>query len=130
MYSICEKFEAVPVFNTIDCTVDFYKESDVSKYKGLNISPAQYMISLDDIEDMDDVVTRIYATGKDGLSINSVNPTGQSYIDDFSYFLYPFQRDQERNVIQRSNYMSDALCHAILDYNDLVNKEGALSTSF
>ncbi|MFD4681104.1 hypothetical protein ACFWM6_21090, partial [Bacillus velezensis] len=79
----------------------------------------------DDIEDMDDVVTRIYATGKDGLSINSVNPTGQSYIDDFSYFLYPFQRDQKRNVIQRSNYMSDALCHAILDYNDLVNNEGS-----
>ncbi|QHM88747.1 hypothetical protein DXY21_02821 [Bacillus velezensis] len=125
MYSICEKFEAIPVFNTIDCTVDFYKESDVSKYKGLKITPAQYMISLDDIEDMDDVVTRIYATGKDGLNINSVNPTGQSYIDDFSYFLYPFQRDQKRNVTQRSNYMSDALCHAILDYNDLVNKEGS-----
>ncbi|KYC94814.1 DUF7359 domain-containing protein [Bacillus amyloliquefaciens] len=125
MYSICEKFEAIPVFNTIDCTVDFYKESDVSKYKGLKITPAQYMISLDDIEDMDDVVTRIYATGKDGLSINSVNPTGQSYIDDFSYFLYPFQRDQKRNVIERSNYMSDALCHAILDYNDLVNNEGS-----
>ncbi|MCY8922035.1 phage tail spike protein [Bacillus atrophaeus] len=124
IYTICEKFEALPVFNTINYTIDFYKESDISKYTGLKITPAQYMISLDDTEDMDEVVTRLYATGKDGIGINSVNPTGQSYIDDFSYFLYPFQRDENRNVLKRSNYMTNELCHAILDYNDLVNTEG------
>lgn len=82
------------------------------------------MISMDDSDDADELVTRLYATGKDGISINSVNPTGQSYIDDFSYFLFPFQRDEQRNVISHSAYMPDELCHAILDYNDLVNSEG------
>ncbi|MCY8932661.1 hypothetical protein MOE21_08290, partial [Bacillus atrophaeus] len=60
-----------------------------------------------------------------GIVINSVNPTGQSYLDDFSYFLYPFERDEKRNVIKHSDYMDDDLCHAILDYNELVNKEGS-----
>ncbi|MBL4969025.1 DUF7361 domain-containing protein [Bacillus halotolerans] len=124
LYSICEKFDAVPVFDTVNETVSFYKESDISKYKGLKLNPRQYMISMDDSDDADELVTRLYATGKDGISINSVNPTGQSYIDDFSYFLFPFQRDEQRNVISHSAYMPDELCHAILDYNDLVNNEG------
>lgn len=79
---------------------------------------------MDDSDDADELITRLYATGKDGIGINSVNPTGQSYIDDFSYFLFPFQRDEQRNVISHSAYMPDELCHAILDYNDLVNNEG------
>lgn len=82
------------------------------------------MISMDDSDDADELITRLYATGKDGIGINSVNPTGQSYIDDFSYFLFPFQRDEQRNVISHSAYMPDELCHTILDYNDLVNSEG------
>jgi len=35
---------------------------------------------------MDQLVTRLYLYGKDGIGISSVNPTGTSYIDDFSYF--------------------------------------------
>lgn len=83
------------------------------------------MIDMEDTIDIDEVVTRLNITGKDGIVINSVNPTGQSYLDDFSYFLYPFKRDKNRNVITHSDYMDDDLCHAILDYNELVNKEGS-----
>ena len=30
----------------------------------------------------------------------------------------PFKRDNNRNVLQHSDYMSDELCHALLDYQE------------
>ncbi len=123
--NIGETFEAVPIFDTVNNTVSFYKKETVSKYKGVQFSPKRFMIDMEDTIDIDEVVTRLDITGKDGIVINSVNPTGQSYLDDFSYFLYPFERDEKRNVIKHSDYMDDDLCHAILDYNELVNKEGS-----
>lgn len=124
LYTICEKFGATPLFNTENMTVSFYKDTDKGTYKGLWFKTGQYIVDINDIEDTEEVTTRLYPTGKDGIGINSVNPTGQAYIDDFSYFLYPFNRDENRNVIQKSNYMSNELCHAILDYNLIVNEQG------
>ena len=123
--NIWETFEAVPIFDTVNNTVSFYKKETLSKYKGVRFSPERFMIDMEDTIDIDQVVTRLNITGKDGIVINSVNPTGQSYLDDFSYFLYPFERDEKRNVIKHSDYMDDDLCHAILDYNELVNNEGS-----
>src|SRR5690606_22960911 len=63
------------------------------------------------------------------LSINRVNPTGTSFIEDFTYFMFPFERDENRNVLKSSDYMSDELCHAILDYRELVkSKEGQFNS--
>ncbi|WP_377803170.1 phage tail spike protein [Bacillus amyloliquefaciens] len=124
LYTMCEKFGATPLFNTENMTVSFYKDTDKGTYKGLWFKTGQYIVDINDIEDTEEVTTRLYPTGKDGIGINSVNPTGQAYIDDFSYFLYPFNRDENRNVIQKSNYMSNELCHAILDYNLIVNEQG------
>ncbi|PAV33495.1 hypothetical protein CJD29_22490, partial [Bacillus licheniformis] len=56
-------------------------------------------------------------------SINAANPTGQAYIEDFTYFLYPFERDKDRKVITHSYEMSDELCHAILDFNEFIDSQ-------
>ncbi|MEH7790402.1 phage tail protein [Bacillus pumilus] len=121
--NICETFDAVPVFDTINNKVSFFEKDSVSKYKGVKISSHNFMIDMTDTRSMDDVVTRLHVTGKDGIVINSVNPTGQGYLDDFSFFLNPFQRDENRNVVKKSDYMSNELCHALLDYNEMVDKE-------
>lgn len=121
--NICETFDAVPVFDTINNKISFFEKDSVSKYKGVKISSHNFMIDMTDTRSMDDVVTRLHVTGKDGIVINSVNPTGQGYLDDFSFFLNPFQRDENRNVVKKSDYMSNELCHALLDYNEMVNKE-------
>ncbi|MEH7758238.1 DUF7359 domain-containing protein [Bacillus pumilus] len=121
--NICETFDAVPVFDTINNKISFFEKDSVSKYKGVKISSHNFMIDMTDTRSMDDVVTRLHVTGKDGIVINSVNPTGQGYLDDFSFFLNPFQRDENRNVLKKSDYMSNELCHALLDYNEMVNKE-------
>ncbi|AVM24340.1 DUF7359 domain-containing protein [Bacillus pumilus] len=121
--NICETFDAVPAFDTINNEVSFFEKDSVSKYKGVKISSHNFMIDMTDTRSMEDVVTRLHVTGKDGIVINSVNPTGQGYLDDFSFFLSPFQRDEKRNVIKKSDYMSNELCHSLLDYNEMVNKE-------
>ncbi|WP_422677741.1 phage tail spike protein [Bacillus paralicheniformis] len=81
------------------------------------------MDSIEDTEELEEVCTRLYVTGKDDLSINAANPTGQAYIEDFTYFLYPFERDKDRKVITHSYEMSDELCHAILDFNEFIDSQ-------
>src|SRR5690606_5055686 len=44
------------------------------------------------------------------------------YLMDLSYFIYPFQRDSNKSVISSSDYMSDSLCHALLDYQEVVEE--------
>jgi phage minor structural protein len=123
LFDICETFKAIPQFDTENRIVNLYKEEEVSVYKGFRISYGKYLQSIEETIDIDEVCTRLWVYGNEGISINSVNPTGQSYIDDFSYFMYPFQRDANRNVISHSEFMSDELCHAILDYNALVESK-------
>ncbi|MCY7579475.1 hypothetical protein [Bacillus altitudinis] len=99
------------------------KKTTYLNLKGVKISSHNFMIDMTDTRSMDEVVTRLHVTGKDGIVINSINPTGQGYLDDFSFFLSPFQRDDNRNILKKSAYMSNELCHALLDYNELVDKE-------
>src|SRR5699024_3670292 len=38
------------------------------------------------------------------------------------FFMYPFERDSNKNVLKTSNYMSDDLCHAILNQSEAIKK--------
>lgn len=125
IYELQEKFNAITIWDTVNRTVSFYELESLGQNRGFEITYGKYLKSLTEDQNFDDVVTRLYCYGQDDLSINSVNPTGADYIDDFSYYMYPFERDLNNNVINHSNYMSDELCHAILDYSEyLENKTG------
>lgn len=121
-YEIAEKFGGIVQFDTVNRKVNIFTEDEVSKYKGLWIKYGKYLKSIEEDIKIEDVCTRLYITGSDGKTINSINPTGQSYIDDFSYFLYPFERDANNNVISHSDFMEDNLCFAILNHNELIEK--------
>lgn len=120
---IAETFKALIVWDTENRTVNFYNPNNYGTNRGLIISYQKYLKSIQREDDFDGVCTRLKVFGKDNLSIQRVNPTGTDYIEDFSYFIYPFQRDANKNVLQHSDYMSDGLCNALLDYNDLVNSK-------
>src|SRR5690606_11341218 len=95
-------------------------DSDLWTDKGLVIEYGKYLRSINEEPDFDNIVTRLYVYGRNGLSINRLNPTGTDYIESFDYYMYPFKRYKNKNVIQSSYYMSDDLCNAILDYNDFL----------
>ncbi|WP_053040137.1 hypothetical protein [Staphylococcus haemolyticus] len=116
--NICSLFDAVAIYNNIDRTINFYYKDNVGTNRGLRVRENSYLKSFEDQFVSKDIVTRLYPFGQSGLTIQSVNPAGSSYIEDFSYFMSPFKRDNNRNVLQHSDYMSDELCHALLDYQE------------
>lgn len=125
---VAETFNALIIWDTNNRTLSFYDPELYGINRGLTLNYGHYLKSLSRESQGDEFATRLKVFGKDGLSIQSVNLTGQNYIEDYSFFLYPFQRDEERNVLSHSDYMSDDLCHAILDYTEFVqSKEGVFS---
>ena len=114
-----ETFGAIIIWDEETKTVNFRELSNVSKYKGMSVNSEKFLNSLKRSRDTDEMVTRLYVYGNERISIQNVNPSGLKYIEDFSYFLEPFTRDENKNVLTHSNYMSDELCHAILDNAEL-----------
>lgn len=111
-------FDSVAIFNNLSREVSFYHKDNVGTNRGLRIRENSYLKSFEDQTLSKDIITRLYPFGNNGLTIQGVNPAGTDYIEDFSYFMHPFKRDVNRNVIKHSDYMSDNLCHALLDYKD------------
>ena len=114
-----ETFGAIIIWDEETKTVNFRELSNVSQYKGMSVNSEKFLNSLKRSRDTDEMVTRLYVYGNERISIQNVNPSGLKYIEDFSYFLEPFTRDENKNVLTHSNYMSDELCHAILDNAEL-----------
>ena len=54
--NICETFDAVPLFDTINDKVSFFEKDSISKYKGVKISSHNFMIDMTDTRSMDDVM--------------------------------------------------------------------------
>jgi len=123
VFQIAETFGALIIWDTENRVINLYNPDNVGTDKGLTISYKKYLKAINQEDKDDNVVTRLKVFGKDGLSIERVNPTGTNYIEDFSYFIYPFERDTNKNVIKHSDYMSDGLCNALLDYQELIESK-------
>ncbi|MDY8023376.1 phage tail spike protein [Paenibacillus polymyxa] len=130
IYSVAETYNAIVRFDTDKRTIDLIKPELFGNNLGLTLSYSKYVKTMNITSDTNNMVTRLKAFGQDDMGIQNVNPTGQNYIEDFSYFIYPFKRDVNKNVIQSSYYMSDSLCHALLDYAELLKSKKGLYDSY
>lgn len=114
---VAETFDVVAQWDTVNKQVSFYKFNNIGEDKRLSIEYGKYLKSLEEEPDFDNVVTRLYCYGKDGLSINSLNSTGSEYLEDLSYY-------------KNSNYMSDGLIQAQNNYETLLqSKEPEVKTA-
>ncbi|QSN68394.1 hypothetical protein JTZ62_04355 [Mammaliicoccus sciuri] len=111
-------FDTVTIFDNINRKVSVYHKDSVGINRGLRVRENSYLKSFEDSMVSKDIITRLIPMGSNGLTIHSANPAGSDYIEDFSFFIKPFKRDANRNVIEHSDYMSDELCHALLDYEE------------
>lgn len=114
-----ETFGALVIWNTIKREVSYLDPEKLVPFRGMTASYGNLLESIGRSRSTDEMVTRLHVYGGEDLTIHSVNPTGQGYIEDFSYYMYPFQRDANKKVLSSSEFMSDALCHAILDLEAL-----------
>jgi phage minor structural protein len=117
-----ETYGALIVWDTENRKVSFKDATKQGQFRGMTVNYGRFLSSIKRTRTTDEMVTRMYVYGSDNLSIQSVNPTGQPYIENFGYFMYPFERDANRNIINHSYFMSDELCNALLDHEELVNQ--------
>lgn len=119
LVELAETFGALIVWDTVKRKISFHDPEKYGAYRGLNLND-RLIENISQSRTSDEMVTKLYAYGADNINFSSVNPTGMTYIEDYSYFMYPFEQDEKGKVLKSSYYMSDALCKAILSYNKLV----------
>lgn len=126
VYEIAQKFNAVIEWDTVKSEINLYKpENTGTTYKGLTISDGKYLESFNLASNSEETITRLILIGAEDLSIRRISPTGSNYIEDFSYYIYPFERAEDGTVIRESGYMSNELCNALLDYQEyLISIDG------
>ena len=125
---ISDKFKILAKFDTENRIINFYETDKFGINDGFRITNKNYLRTIIQSEDDQDFCTRLSAYGKDGLSIQRVNPINTSFLEDYSYFLYPFIRDELGNITSHSDWMSDELCNAILDYRIALSQNALVHT--
>ena len=114
-----ESYGAITDFDGETRTLNLLTIDELRVFRGVVLKRENYASSIDITSTSEEIVTRMYGKGNEDLDISSANPTGMRYIEDFSYFIYPFKRDANKNVLEHSAYMSDELAHALLDLIEL-----------
>lgn len=119
IFDLAEKFNCAVKFDTLQRKISFHHPKNIGKNKGLRLKEGNYLESFNLDIDPENMVTRLKVYGQDGLEFRRLSPTGSNYIEDFSFFMYPFECDNNYNVIKSSNgYMSDSLCIALTKYQN------------
>ena len=124
---IKETFNCIPIFDTVNRQISFYRDEDYGANRGLIFDYGKYLKTINKSLETEEFCTVFKPFGNENLTISGVNPTGKNYLQDYSYFLYPYEEDELGNVVASSYYMSDSLCGSILDYNDLLEEKQGIS---
>jgi len=105
---VCIKWDCVPKFSTETRKISFvdYKTDGVDL--GLYISENKYLKNIQFEMEEDSICTKLKVFGKNNISINQVNPSGQNYISDFSYF-------------KQDGYMTSGLKTALNNYETAIS---------
>ena len=106
---IAEQFECFPVFNSYNKTIDLYSDDELGEDPNLMLSYDNYLKKIECVDDTEDIVTRLTLGGNDDLTISEINPSGDTYIENYSYFI-------------ESGEMSNSLISALNLYYDMVKQ--------
>ena len=106
---IAEQFECYPVFDSYNKVVNLYSDDELGEDPQLMLSYDNYLKEIELSDDTEDIVTKLVLSGNDDLTISEVNPSGETFVEDFSYFI-------------ESREMSDALISGLELYYVMVKK--------
>lgn len=79
-------FGCIVTFDTINMLINVYGSKTLGSNRGLYISDENYLKEITKDTDHKEIVTRLSATGNQDITFESVNPTGQDFIEDFSFY--------------------------------------------
>lgn len=130
LIDVQKKYLCIFEFDTVNRTINIRKVENIGKNKGFVLSERNYINKINVEPNFQEVVTRLRCYGKDGLSINELNPTGQAHIELYDYYMIGFSKESDEKggwiVTGHSEYMSDGLCMALLEYRDLMSKNSTV----
>ena len=114
--SVQNEIGCIFVFDTNTNEIDILNPTTIGEDSDIVISDQNHLKSLSNDDRTKEIKTRIRVYGKDNITFSSQNPTGQFYIDDFSYFL-------------NNGYFSSGLERSLIAYNSLLlTKTGEFET--
>jgi hypothetical protein len=102
-----DAFECIAFFNTVNKTISFKYLDNIGTNTGLYFTEENLLNHFNRTTLTEEIITRLHVYGADSLSINSVNPVGTDYLDNFTYY-------------RNTNWMSQSLLNALDDYDDVV----------
>lgn len=110
---VAKTFDCVFVFDTINKTISVKNLSEIGWNKDGYISDRNFIKNLKKKINSSEVKTRLYLYGKDNISIQKINPLGQPYIDNLSFFM-------------TEDYMPKDLIQALNNYRQFVESKKPL----
>lgn len=103
-------FDCIFTFDTINQTIDVTNsKSMMGEDRGLYISDNNFIKNIMKDTQSDGIITRLYLRGKDNISIQSISPNGQPYLDNFQYY-------------ENTKYMSQGLIDSLKAYREKIDK--------
>lgn len=129
LYQIGEKFNAILEWDTINKKINAYHPDNYGQDRGFKITDDKYITSITKKYSDDEFCTRLFLYGKDGLDVNSVNRNGQSYIEDFSYFMNNGQMSEtlKTRLLSYDNYLNSRKTEFPTLLTELQNEQTALT---
>ena len=110
-------YNCVFLYDTIDNNIQIKKLEDVGQNRDMILDPSNYLKNITVNTRTSDLITRYWFYGKNNISINKYNVTGQSYIDNFTFF-------------RNSSYLSQDLLDALDDYDVVLETQKTVFTSY
>ncbi|WP_076145976.1 phage tail spike protein [Paenibacillus odorifer] len=125
VFEVAKTFNALVVWDTLKRTMSLVKPDLVGQDKGFKIKYGKYLESFNQEDNAEEIITRLKMYGKEDISIREINPTGTTFIEDFNYFVYPYQESRNYiNQIYSSSEMKQLWTHNASDWSET---NGALS---
>lgn len=100
-------FNALVLFNTKEKKIDVYNEETFGEHSGLTLAIDNFIKDINISRNTNELVTKLYCN-VDGMYITENNPTGQNYIENFSYFI-------------ENKLMSEELIEALLLHKEIID---------
>ena len=116
---ISEAYNCIFSFDNIKKEISIFSRENeaINKTTPLLLSAENYITSISLQEDTDQVVTRLYPKGKDGLQIGGYSVPGVNYVDNYDYFFSDANKDIYVSNDGNGNY---PLIDAVRQYEQLL----------
>jgi len=105
------------LFDNINNEINIYDIASYGEDTGLILSDMNYIKKITSQDDISKMITRLYITGKDNITIAKYNPTGRDYVENYDWFI-------------NNGYFSPSLASAWNSYKALVQSKTGEITSY